>query len=86
VAKGEGVLGLVRGFLGAGAPSVVATLWRIDDRSSTVLFEKVHTGWARGLDPAEALREAQLALLDDRNSATGTADWAAAVAVGRRQR
>jgi CHAT domain-containing protein len=86
VAKGEGVLGLVRGFLGAGAPSVVATLWRIDDRSSTVLFEKVHAGWARGLDPAEALREAQLALLDDRNSATGTADWAAAVAVGRRQR
>jgi CHAT domain-containing protein len=34
--KGEGLIGLTRGFLYAGAPRVLATLWQIDDRTREV--------------------------------------------------
>jgi CHAT domain-containing protein len=81
--KGEGVLGLVRGFLGAGVPAVVATLWHIDDRLSPPLFQAFHASWARGHDAPAALREAQLALLRDRSLHASIADWAAPIVVGR---
>jgi CHAT domain-containing protein len=83
VAKGEGVLGLVRSFLGAGVPSVVATLWRIDDRASAPLFEAMHAAWLRGLDAPDAVREAQLKMLRDGRSPAAIADWAAPVVAGR---
>jgi CHAT domain-containing protein len=37
--KGEGLIGLTRGFLYAGAPRVVATLWEIDDRTTAELMK-----------------------------------------------
>jgi CHAT domain-containing protein/Tfp pilus assembly protein PilF len=61
--RGEGLLGLTRGFLYAGAPRVVASLWWIDDRATTMLMERLYRGlWVQGLRPAAALRQARLAL------------------------
>ena len=61
--KGEGLIGLTRGFLYAGAPRVVATLWEIDDRTTAEAMKKFYEGMlGRGERPAEALRAAQMAL------------------------
>ncbi|HSS78041.1 MAG TPA: CHAT domain-containing tetratricopeptide repeat protein [Thermoanaerobaculia bacterium] len=61
--RGEGLLGLTRGFLYAGAPRVVASLWWIDDRATAVLMARFYRGmWSEGLRPAAALRQARLSL------------------------
>jgi CHAT domain-containing protein/Tfp pilus assembly protein PilF len=61
--KGEGLIGLARGFLYAGAPRVVATLWEIDDRTTEQAMKQFYEGMlGRGERPAEALRAAQVAL------------------------
>ena len=61
--KGEGLIGLTRGFLYAGAPRVVATLWEVDDRTTSELMKHFYAGvLSRGERPAAALRAAQLAM------------------------
>ena len=61
--RGEGLLGLTRGFLYAGAPRVVASLWWIDDRATAALMAAFYRGlWTEGLRPAAALRKARLSL------------------------
>jgi len=61
--KGEGLIGLTRGFLYAGAPRVVATLWEIDDRTTAEVMKRFYEGMlARGERPAAALRAAQVTM------------------------
>lgn len=61
--RGEGLLGLTRGFFYAGAPRVIASLWWIDDRATAALMAELYRGmWAEGLRPAAALRQARLSL------------------------
>jgi CHAT domain-containing protein len=65
--KGEGLIGLTRGFMYAGAPRVVASLWRIDDRATAELMTRFYRGMLRdGLRPAAALRAAQVSMWRDR--------------------
>lgn len=56
----EGVISVAHGFLAAGAASVIATQWPIDDADAARFFPRLHHALARGLAPAEALRETQL--------------------------
>ncbi len=64
--SGQGVLGLQRAFQAAGARAVVASLWRVDDAATTVLMEQFYTNlWDKKLPKLEALRQAQLAVLND---------------------
>lgn len=59
--RGEGLVGLTRGFMYAGAARVVASLWSVEDRPTAELMESFYRGMLRqGLSPAEALRQAQL--------------------------
>ncbi len=58
--RGEGVMGLTRGFLYAGVPRVLASLWRVQDRATAELMAHFYRAmWHDGLAPAAALREAQ---------------------------
>ncbi|MFI6737053.1 CHAT domain-containing protein [Nonomuraea sp. NPDC050451] len=57
--------GLVRAFLTAGVPSVVASLWRVDDRVTADLMLGLYGALSDGLDVAAALRRAQLAVRAD---------------------
>jgi CHAT domain-containing protein/Tfp pilus assembly protein PilF len=68
---GEGLIGLTRAFQYAGARSVVASLWRVSDRSTTELMIRFHRHLRQGMPKDEALRAAQVELL--RNGATATA-------------
>ena len=62
--RGEGMVGLTRAFMYAGAPRVVASLWKVDDLATADLMKRFYEGMlgARHLAPAAALREAQLSI------------------------
>jgi CHAT domain-containing protein len=65
--KGEGLVGLTRGFMYAGAPRVVASLWRIDDRATADIMSRFYSAMLRdGLRPSAALRAAQVSMLNDK--------------------
>jgi len=58
--RGEGLIGLTRGFMYAGASSVVASLWKVDDESTAELMKLFYSNMLQGgMRPAEALRSAQ---------------------------
>lgn len=60
---GEGLIGLTRGFVYAGSPRVVASLWQIDDRVTADLMQKFYEAMLVGKErPASALRSAQRAI------------------------
>ncbi len=59
--RGEGVVGLPRGFMYAGAARVISSLWRVDDEATAALMEGFYRRLFRDrLTPAAALRAAQL--------------------------
>jgi CHAT domain-containing protein/Tfp pilus assembly protein PilF len=62
--KGEGLIGLARGFMYAGAPRIVASLWKVDDRATSELMKRFYQGLLgpERLRPAGALRQAQLSM------------------------
>ncbi len=65
--RGEGVLGLARGFMYAGAPRVALSLWKVSDRSTADLMTAFYRGLlVDGLTPAAALRAAQLEIAERR--------------------
>jgi CHAT domain-containing protein/tetratricopeptide (TPR) repeat protein len=76
---GEGVQGLTTPLVAAGARSVVATQWRVGDRSTVQLVADLYDGLARGRPVVEALREAKLAALR-RGAPPG--EWAGFTVVG----
>jgi CHAT domain-containing protein/Tfp pilus assembly protein PilF len=57
----EGLIGLTRGFMYAGAPRVLASLWKIDDRATAELMRRLYEHMLVGRQtPAAALRAAQV--------------------------
>ncbi len=66
--RGEGLVGLTRAFMYAGATSVVVSLWEVNDRATAELMRYFYQGMlAEGLSPAAALRRAQRAMLHHPN-------------------
>jgi CHAT domain-containing protein len=63
--RGEGLMGLTRGFLYAGSRRVAASLWQVQDDKTEELMEHFYRGlFEENLAPAEALRHAQIAVRD----------------------
>lgn len=63
VQLGEGVMGLRRAFLLAGARRVLATLWMVPDQETQALMTDVMTRWKAGTPAVDALRDAQIAMI-----------------------
>jgi CHAT domain-containing protein len=63
--ESEGIIGLPRGFLYAGARSVIASLWKVDDEATAKLMSSLYTRIRRGESPGSALRNAQLEMVHD---------------------
>jgi CHAT domain-containing protein/tetratricopeptide (TPR) repeat protein len=84
--NGEGIQSMSSGFAAAGIPSLLVSLWDVDDRSGSAIMKQFYAGIARGLTLDEALREAKLAYLDE---ATGYEAspfyWSAFVPLGNMQ-
>jgi CHAT domain-containing protein/Tfp pilus assembly protein PilF len=62
---GEGLVGLTRGFMYAGARRVVASLWAVDDLATAELMKRFYGAMKQGKLPAAALRQAQRELWDN---------------------
>lgn len=61
----EGIVGLPRAFLHAGAKSVIATLWKVNDQATAKLMAGLYARIQRGESPSSALRGAQLEMVHD---------------------
>jgi CHAT domain-containing protein len=61
--RGEGLVGLTRGFMYSGSPRVVASLWAVEDKATAEMMARFYTAMLKhGLRPAAALREAQVSM------------------------
>jgi CHAT domain-containing protein/tetratricopeptide (TPR) repeat protein len=86
IRAGEGVFGLRRAFQVAGARTVIMSLWSVEDRSAMEWMGALYEGrMRRGLDTAEAVREASMTVLRQRRArgqSTHPFYWAGFVASG----
>jgi CHAT domain-containing protein len=77
---GDGVLGLSRAWLGAGASSVVVSLWAVNDESTAALMVEFYRSMQSGHDRGQALRQAILKTMQQYPSPK---DWAAFTLMGQ---
>lgn len=76
---GDGVIGLSRALISAGAPSVIVTLWSIPDSPSALLMGEFYRQLQKNPDKARALRQAMLTTMKQHPSPS---DWAAFTLIG----
>jgi CHAT domain-containing protein len=77
---GDGVVGLSRAFLAAGVPSVVVSLWAVDDASTSILMTEFYRNLQNTPDRAAALRQA---MLTTKKQFPDPYHWAAFTIVGQ---
>lgn len=82
VVEGEGVMSLARGFAHAGAASLVASLWNVNDQQTAILLDYFYANLKRGATKAEALHKAKLAFVENEDEIILPAQWAAFVLLG----
>ena len=85
VVGSEGVFGLRRAFLSAGARSLLTSLWTIPDAETATLMARFYTRWLSGKRKVDALRQTQLDIIRERRSARAGAHphfWAGFVLLG----
>ncbi|MFN7438513.1 MAG: CHAT domain-containing protein, partial [Bacteroidota bacterium] len=63
VRAGEGVYGLQRAFLVAGANAMIMSLWKVDDAATQQLMTNFYANWAKGGSKQRAFKQAQLQLM-----------------------
>lgn len=64
--RGEGLVGLTRGFMYAGSPRVVVSLWNVNDAATAELMTRFYRGMlVNKLRPAKALQAAQVSMLNE---------------------
>lgn len=81
VRNGEGVFGLRRAFVVAGAETLLMSLWQVADEATKDLMTSYYSRLSKGEPRAEALRQAQLAMLKDAKTAHPFF-WAAFISSG----
>jgi CHAT domain-containing protein/Tfp pilus assembly protein PilF len=81
--RGEGIMSLARGFFYAGVPSIVMTLWSVEDYSGVELMTSFYSALAEGKTKDEALRQAKLNYLQNSDQLKAHPHfWAAYVNIG----
>ena len=79
--KAEGVVGIARAFLGAGARSVLVSLWAIDDEATLEFMKKFYQHLVEGKSASEALNRAMNCMRQSREFSAVT-HWAPFVLIG----
>jgi CHAT domain-containing protein len=65
LSKGDELVGLTRALIFAGTPSVIASLWQVEDAATSLLMERFYTHLKDGMGKAESLRQAQLEVREE---------------------
>lgn len=81
--KGDGVIGLSRSLIAAGVPSVVVSLWAVNDQSTSVFMSHFYRNLTTNPNKAQALRQT---MLDTMKQYPKPRDWAAFTLVGESDR
>jgi CHAT domain-containing protein len=63
VKAGEGVYGLQRAFLVAGAHALIMSLWKVDDAATQMLMTNFYTNWIKSGNKLKAFKQAQTQLM-----------------------
>lgn len=63
IKNGEGVYGLQRAFLVAGAEAMIMSLWKVDDAATQLLMTNFYSNWIKLKDKQKAFKQAQLQLM-----------------------
>jgi len=66
--RGEGIISLARGFIYAGVPGIVMTLWSVEDKSGAEIMTAFYKYIKEGFTKNEALRKAKLDYLNEANA------------------
>jgi CHAT domain-containing protein len=85
IARGEGIIGLTRGFLFAGAKSLLVSLWPVSDGAAAALVVDFYAGLLGGRTKAQALREAKLRAMARNPEYARPFYWSSLVLVGERR-
>jgi CHAT domain-containing protein len=81
--KGEGLIGLTRGFMHAGARRVVASLWRVDDEATAEFMKRFYRHMLKeGKSAAESLKLARTDIMRAREQWRAPFYWAGFVLQG----
>ena len=81
--KGEGVMSMARGFIYAGCPSIVMTLWQVEDKSGVKIMEDFYYYLSKGKRKDVALRMAKLKHLENSDPLTAHPHfWLGYVSIG----
>ena len=65
LSRGDEVVGMNRAFLYAGTPTVMSSLWNVDDAATGLLMKEFYSNLQSGMGKAEALQQAQKAVRQD---------------------
>jgi len=79
--KAEGVVGIARAFLGAGARSVLVTLWAIDDEATLELMRNFYLHLVKGRSASESLNQAMKCMRES-DQFSAVKYWAPFVLIG----
>jgi CHAT domain-containing protein/tetratricopeptide (TPR) repeat protein len=86
VEKGEGVMSLARSFMYAGVPSMMVSMWQVNDKSTSIIMQLFYQELAKGKNKAEALQTAKLSYIEMADDvAAQPAFWAAFIQIGNSQ-
>jgi CHAT domain-containing protein len=84
--NGEGVMSLARGFVYAGSPSLVMTMWEVEDKSSISLMKSFYQNLFAGKTKAEALQKSKIEFIQNaRPENTHPFFWSSYVVLGNTQ-
>ena len=79
--KAEGVVGIARAFLGAGARSVIASLWAIDDEATLTFMEHFYKHLVKGQSASKSLHEA-IKMMRESDDFSAVEYWAPFMLIG----
>jgi CHAT domain-containing protein len=65
LSAGDEVVGLTRAFFFTGTPTVIASLWNVDDEATSILMKSFYSHLQAGTGKAEALRQAQIEVREE---------------------
>lgn len=83
---GNGIASLARSFMYAGVPSLIVSLWQVNDRATAIIMELFYQNLANGMTKPAALRQAKLAYIQRAEGIAGNpAFWSPFIQIGNQE-